>query len=144
MNTAWYPDEAHGTISIVTATESRLRKALMACWRIIGLSIMVVMVIAAVGLYGFKHEAQERRAHIADLRISIADERERIALAEAEWTALNDPARIQALAEQFLDLAPMAPDQIIALSEVPMRPQPEGPASITELIETHMLPRLSE
>ncbi|MEM8876410.1 MAG: hypothetical protein AAGD23_00920 [Pseudomonadota bacterium] len=144
MSSAWYPDEAHGTISIVGASDSTLRRVLIACWRIIGLSVMVIMVVAAVSLYGFKHEAQDRRAHIADLRVDIAEEREKIALAEAEWTTLNDPARIQALAEQFLELEPMAPDQTIAMSEVPMRPQPEGPASISELIETHLLPRLSE
>ena len=144
MSTAWYPDEAHGTINIVGASDSRLRRVLIAGWRVIGLSVMVVMVVAAVGLYGFKHEAQDRRERIAHLRVDIAQEREWIALAEAEWTTLNDPARIQALAEQFLDLEPMAPDQTVAVSDIPMRPQLKGPASIAELIENHLLPRLSE
>jgi hypothetical protein len=144
MSAAWYPDEAHGTISIVGPQPSRLSRVLIACWRIIALSVMIIMVVAALGLYGFKHEAQERRDHISELRSGIMQERERITLAEAEWTALNDPARIQALAEQFLELEPMKPDQTITLADVPMRPEPEGPASIAELIEDHLLPTLSE
>jgi hypothetical protein len=144
MSSAWYPDEEHGTISIGGGGPSRLSRVLLACWRIIGLAVMITMVAAAIGLYGFKHEAQERRDQISQLRSAIVEERARITLAEAEWTALNDPARIQALAEQFLDLGPMKPDQMISLADVPMRPEPKGPASIAELIEDHLLPSLSE
>ncbi|MCB1472132.1 MAG: hypothetical protein KDJ68_04415 [Rhodobiaceae bacterium] len=103
--------------------------------RMAGLVGIIAMVVSAVGLYQFKHEAQERRANIARLRADIASERVAIDLLQAEWTFLNRPERIQALAERFLNLQPATMKQIISLEDIAIREDP-APTSIEELLKT--------
>ena len=105
-------------------------------WQVFGFAVMVAMIAAAVGLYGFKNEARERETHIAELRKSIAAERELLSLVEAEWSALNDPGRIQMLAQHFLELRPLGPSQRVSIAQLPLRPEPPRAQSIEELLET--------
>ena len=108
-------------------------------WRRLGVLSMVgvlacmAAVVTAVGLYQFKHEAQERRERIAVLRADIASERAAIDLLYAEWTFLNRPERIQALAERFLNLKPFTMEQVIAVDALAIRPQPK-PMTIEDIL----------
>lgn len=103
--------------------------------RIVSVVAVGASLAAAIGLYGFKHEAQMRRAHIDALGASIAAERDRIAVLEAEWSALNDPGRIQSLADRFLSLQPLDTRQTGSLAEIPIRPAPEPDPAETMTIE---------
>ena len=91
-------------------------------------------MVSAVGLFQFKHEAQERRANIARLRAAISEERAAIDLLQAEWTYLNRPERIQALAERFLNLQPFTMDKVIAADSIAIREDP-APASIEDILK---------
>lgn len=93
----------------------------------------MAMVVSAIGLYQFKHEAQERRANIARLKSAIDEERAAIDLLQAEWTYLNRPGRIQALAERFLNLQPFTMDQMISLEDIAIREDP-APTSIEDIL----------
>ena len=102
--------------------------------RLAGIVACLAMVISAVGLFQFKHEAQERRANIARLRAAISEERAAIDLLQAEWTYLNRPERIQALAERFLNLQPFTMDKVIAADSIAIREDP-APASIEDILK---------
>ena len=91
-------------------------------------------MVSAVGLFQFKHEAQERRANIARLRAAISEERAAIDLLQAEWTYLNRPERIQALAERFLNLQPFTMDKVIAVDDIAIREDP-APVSIEDILK---------
>ena len=44
--------------------------------------------------------------------------REQIRVLHAEWTLLNDPQRLQALADQFLSLKTVTPGQFTSLADL--------------------------
>jgi cell division protein FtsL len=102
--------------------------------RMAGLVATVAMVVSAVGLYQFKHEAQDRRSNIARLRTEIAAQRTAVDLLQAELTFLNRPERIQALAERFLNLQPATMEQVVAVGDIAIREDP-APSSIEDLLK---------
>jgi hypothetical protein len=75
------------------------------------------------GLYVYqsKHRVQlldreiEQTVHATDAL------REQTRVAHAEWTLLNDPQRLQALADQFLSLKTVAPAQFTSMAELENR-----------------------
>lgn len=81
-----------------------------------------LMLVAAAALYRFKDEAAAVDAHIDGLRTEIARERETINVLRAEWNYLNEPSRIQNLAERYLDLEQLEVEQLAKAADLPMRP----------------------
>jgi cell division protein FtsL len=90
--------------------------------RLISLLAVILVVAAAVGLYRFKGESQARAREIAELRTEIAKEQETISVLRAEWNYLDQPSRIQQLAERYLDLSRLEVEQISTVEALPMRP----------------------
>ncbi|MFN0264300.1 hypothetical protein ACKTEK_10530 [Tepidamorphus sp. 3E244] len=101
--------------------------------RVAGLFACAAMVVSAIALFQYKHEAQERRTNIARLKSEISKERAAIDLLQAEWTYLNRPERIQALAERFLNLQPFKMEQVVALDDIAIREDP-APTSIEDIL----------
>ena len=101
--------------------------------RIVSLLAIILVVAAAVGLYRFKGESQERARHISELRSQIADEREQISVLRAEWNYLDQPSRIQELAERYLDLSRLDVEQISVVEHLPMRPIDINPSTVDPL-----------
>lgn len=72
-------------------------------------------------LYQSKHRVQvldhdiEQTVHATDAL------REQTRVLHAEWTLLNDPQRLQALADQFLNLKTVAPGQFTSMAELDNR-----------------------
>jgi hypothetical protein len=58
-------------------------------------------------------EAEHQR-----LVAELDDERRALHVLRAEWANLNDPIRIQALAERYLAMQPMRPGQVTSVSGV--------------------------
>jgi hypothetical protein len=66
---------------------------------------------------------------VAKLRTEIRRERDAIAALRAEWALLDNPARIQALAQRHLALKQIDPTQIDSFDHLPMRPATAEPPS---------------
>jgi hypothetical protein len=90
-----------------------------------------ICLIGAFGsglyLYSEKH-----RAVLLDRDISRAIHcteaaRERTGLLRAEWALLNDPGRLQEMADKYLALKPMAPGQFVQLAGLSTRLPPPAP-----------------
>jgi hypothetical protein len=89
-------------------------------------------------LYQSKHRVQvldreiEKTVHTTDAL------REQVRVLHAEWTLLNDPQRLQALADQFLALKTVAPGQFTSMADLDNRlpavrapePPPPEPQSV--------------
>lgn len=85
-------------------------------------------LVAALGaglyLYQEKHNAHLLDRDI-DQTMKQADQaRDRIGLLKAEWALLNEPERLQSLANEHLQLQPLQPTQFARLEDLPSRLPP--------------------
>jgi hypothetical protein len=95
---------------------------------VLHLSAAVLVVVSATWAYRVNYATQEAMGRLDDLRQEIADEREAIAVLNAEWAYLNRPDRLQALVAANaaeLGLAELTPDQFGEASMVAFPPEPE-------------------
>lgn len=87
--------------------------------------LIAVMVAAAAFTYTTKHEAENRLAENRKIERQIELERDTIDVLNADWSLLTQPSRLQKLTEIYateLQLAPVEPQQIVGLDELPVRP----------------------
>ena len=84
---------------------------------------LVVLGGAAATLFEIKHEVQSLEGDLLMTERKIRSERETIEVLRAEWSFLNQPARIERLAREHLGLVPLTPDQIVAVDRLPPRPE---------------------
>jgi hypothetical protein len=73
------------------------------------------------GLFQLKHEVQALEDEMFRLNRSIVAEQQAIHVLKAEWSYINQPQRLQALASRHLDLQPMKPAQLGGLADLPVR-----------------------
>jgi hypothetical protein len=92
--------------------------------RLLHLIVVASLVIAAVHVYKIKFESTLQAERVAKLGVEIRRERDRIAALRAEWAQLDNPIRIQVLAQRHLALKPIDPTQIESLDHLPERPEP--------------------
>lgn len=90
--------------------------------RIINFIVIATLVLAAAYVYRIKYEATAQAERLAKLRDEVRHERDKIAALRAKWGDLDDPARIQALAERFLKLKPVQATQFDTLDDLPDQP----------------------
>ncbi|HTI83598.1 MAG TPA: hypothetical protein VL614_24345 [Acetobacteraceae bacterium] len=87
-------------------------------------------------LYQAKHRVQLLDRKIEDTVQATDKLREQTRVLHAEWTLLNDPQRLQTLAEQFLALKTVQPNQFTSMADLdsrlpavpPPAPPPQAPA----------------
>ena len=89
--------------------------------RLLNLCILVLLVLAAAYVYEIKFESTLRAERVAKMRGDVLRERDAIAALRAEWTALENPARVQGLARRHLKLRPADAAQYDALDRLPER-----------------------
>lgn len=90
--------------------------------------ILWVVIVGAMtsGLFQLKYAVQTSEDELARLNRELIATEEAVQVLHAEWSYLNRPERLAALAARHLDLAPMAPRQIGSLDMMPpaMTPLP--------------------
>lgn len=108
--------------------------------RVLNIIVAAALVLAAAHVYKIKFESTVQAERVAKLRAEIGRERDAIAALRAEWSQLENPARIQALAQRHLALKPLDPMQIDSLDKLPERPPdlvpPDSPDPVGAMIET--------
>jgi hypothetical protein len=88
--------------------------------------IAITALIASAGYaYSIKYETLFYVEQVAKLKSKVQRERDAIAVLQAEWQYLDRPDRLQAAADQHLDLQPMKIQQLARLSDLPDRPNRE-------------------
>lgn len=110
--------------------------------RLLNLLVIVALVLAAAYVYRIKYASTAQVAEIAKMRAEVRRERDAIAALRAEWSKLDNPDRIQALANRHLKLKPLELHQLDPLERLPERPVqivPPGTADpIGAIIETQI------
>jgi hypothetical protein len=103
--------------------------------RFVTLLWILIAGAGALALYQIKHEVIAQERELARLNRAIVQEQESIHVLRAEWSLVNQPKRLQALAERHLDLQPMKPGQFGRVDAVPAQsPQvpPPQPRAIAQ------------
>ena len=93
--------------------------------RYINTLLVIGVLAAAATVYDMKHDAERAAERVAAMQRQIDEERAHLQLLRAEWSMLNDPARLQRLVERYnehLNLQPMEVDQITRMEDIPVRP----------------------
>lgn len=86
-------------------------------------TLLWVALAGAVGfgLFQLKHEVQALEDEMFRLNRSIVAEQQAVHVLKAEWSYINQPQRLQALAARHLDLQPMKPAQLGSIADLPVR-----------------------
>ena len=85
---------------------------------------LVVGSLLAVFVFAVKYEVQDLETDYSELNRSIERERQSIHVLLAEWSHLNEPARIRELARKHLGLEGLTVGQVGDVSQIPMRTDP--------------------
>lgn len=102
----------------------------------IDIVLIAVMISAAAWTFKIKYEAESLEAQVVAIDRKAQLERETISLLDADWSLLNQPDRLQRLAEAFKDdlaLEPLKPQQIVEPDELPAQPISLVPNATTAL-----------
>jgi hypothetical protein len=95
------------------------------------LNILVIggLILAAAFVYKVKFDSTLQAETVAKMRGELRRERDAIALLRAEWTKLQTPARLEALAKRHLALKPVNATQFDNLDRLPERPAKPDPVT---------------
>jgi cell division protein FtsL len=96
--------------------------------RLINICVIAALVLAAADVYKIKFESTRQAQRVAKLRAEIRREHDAIAALRAQWAKLDNPARIQGLANRHLALKPVDVRQFDRLDNLPERPPELAPA----------------
>ena len=112
----------------------------MTILRIFQLVMVAALVLAAADVYKIKFASTRQAEQVAKLRAEIRRERDAIAALRAEWSELDAPRRIQALAQRHLPLKPIEVTQYDKLDHLPEKPldvvPPDNSDPIAAIIDT--------
>ena len=91
--------------------------------------LLIATVLAATGYtFYIKNQSEDRLAEINRLETEIGSHKDTIDLLEADWSLLNQPARVQKLIQAYqerLQLKTTEAEQIVQAEELPrIRPEP--------------------
>ncbi|MBI2707352.1 MAG: hypothetical protein HYX35_03445 [Proteobacteria bacterium] len=77
------------------------------------------LILLALGigfvLFKVKYEVVEIEEKFLKTLAQVTKEEENIHILKAEWSHLNEPQRLQSLANKYLDIGPMKTQQVVAL-----------------------------
>jgi cell division protein FtsL len=115
--------------------------------RLLNICVIVALVVAAVYVYKIKFESTRKAEQVARLRLDIRREHDAMAELRAEWSKLDNPARIQELAQRHLSLRMIETRQFDQLDHLPERPPdlvpPDSADPIGNLLEGPEAPTAS-
>ena len=107
--------------------------------RLLNICVIVALVVAAAYVYRIKFESTRKAEQVARLRLDIRHEHDGVAELRAEWSRLDNPIRIQELAQRHLTLRMIDSHQFDALDHLPERPPdlvpPDAADPIGSLLE---------
>ena len=86
-------------------------------------------IVAGVGLYLLKMQVEAQVQHLAGLERQIVETRESIHVLKAEWSFLNDPARLREQAERLLAMHPVRLKQLVTYDRIPLADTPSDPTT---------------
>lgn len=96
-------------------------------------SVLAISVV--IGLFVVKHSVQTLEDRLHALNAEIITDRDAIQVMEAEWSYLNQPARLEALSKRLLGMEAPVAAQTVSMQELLDQSAPDDPdtARLTEV-----------
>ncbi len=104
--------------------------------RVLNIIVIGALIAAAAWVYKIKFDSTLQAERVARLRADIRRERDSTAALRANWSKLDNPARIQRLSERYLKLKPVELTQFDSLDRLPERPAPAVQPAVDDPIAT--------
>ncbi len=106
-------------------------------------TVLFVFLAAALSLalFSLKYQVQDLEDEFVGLNRSILAERRAMHVLKAEWSYLNDPARLGALAARHLGLRPVESEQLGTLGTLSVLSSGREGAPRTNVADRNTLPR---
>jgi cell division protein FtsL len=108
--------------------------------RFLNICVIVALVMAAAYVYRIKFESARQAEQVARLRLDIRREHDTVAALRAEWSRLDNPNRVEALAQRHLSLRPIDSRQFDQLDRLPERPPDPLPPDAADPIASLLDP----
>ena len=108
-------------------------------------TVLFVFLAAALSLalFSLKYQVQDLEDEFVGLNRSILAERRAMHVLEAEWSYLNDPARLGALAARHLGLRPVESEQLGTLGTLSVLSSGREGVPRTNVADRNTLPLLT-
>jgi hypothetical protein len=84
----------------------------------------VLCIAVVIGLFVVKHRVQDLEDRLHALNAEILSDRDATQVLEAEWSYLNQPARLEALSRKLLGMEPPTAEQTLTLDEFRLQTAP--------------------
>jgi cell division protein FtsL len=89
----------------------------------VGMFGLILALALACGLYALKDQVQRLELTLLSVREAVLAEQMALERLQTEWATLNQPSRLARLAQEHLGLVPVEPNQIMAITDIPLRSQ---------------------
>ncbi len=85
--------------------------------------VFMILMIGGIGilLFNVKYKVVGLEQELSQVKRDINNSRQSIHILKAEWEHLNNPGRLQKLAQKYLNLIPLDQSHYLALSQIPFR-----------------------
>ena len=90
--------------------------------RWVNVMCFVAIIVLIAALYHVRYSADSEIRALRQAERSILAEQDQLQTLQAEWSSLNDPRRLQALADRYLNLKPLQVEKVIDLRPREIRP----------------------
>jgi hypothetical protein len=88
--------------------------------RTFNIVLVIAVIVLSAGLYDIKYRAEAAEKRADQLQRDIASEQEGIRVLRAEWSYLNQPERLQQLAQRYTKLEALKASQIGTFNDIPL------------------------
>ena len=105
---------------------------------------LLMAVAAGAGLFLMKYEMRALEERFAGLNRDILKNQGALHVLRAEWSFLNQPARLEKLGRRMLRLEPLRADQAGRISDIPMRTDDDGGGAVAPLSSAQTAPQAAD
>jgi cell division protein FtsL len=81
-------------------------------------AISVLLALAGAGLFHVKYQVAQLADELKEVQKQKRAITAHLHLLQAEWACLNEPSRLEALAQKYLSLAPLTTAQIMSAADM--------------------------
>ena len=93
-------------------------------------ALIALFAVMATGMFVIKNKVISLENELERINAQIRDDQNALHVLKAEWTYLNDPARIRNLSENHVHMKPLRGEQIISFSAIPFKANRSGKENI--------------
>lgn len=87
--------------------------------RVFGPVLAAIIVMLSFGLHSVKLDAKHAYEENQRVKVAIMKEEQAIQILAAEWSHLNQPAKLKRMSDKFLELEDVRATQIVVFEDIP-------------------------